>query len=131
MADRWARWRLPELGVRAAWRAAVGRVVLPGEHDAPGPPADSSDRSDWAWDVAERAAVRALQHPQPFAGDGAVEDTSTTLMPCASDCFRGELEITAVTPALVSCARPPGSLLTRPLWACGCLSDERPPRSVC
>lgn len=50
---------VPESTARAAWRAAVERVVLPGEHDGPGPPAGSGDRSDWAWGVAERAAADA------------------------------------------------------------------------
>ncbi|MEV0811113.1 hypothetical protein [Micromonospora sp. NPDC050200] len=49
---------VPEPTVRAAWRASVQRVVLSGERDLPAP-ADGEDRTDWAWDVAERAAANA------------------------------------------------------------------------
>lgn len=41
--------------VRAAWRAAVRRAVVPSEHHAPAP-AEAGERGEWAWDVAERAA---------------------------------------------------------------------------
>ncbi|GAB1646853.1 hypothetical protein [Krasilnikovia sp. MM14-A1259] len=50
---------VPETTVRAAWRAAVQRVVLPGERDAPRPAGDADDRADWAWSVAERATADA------------------------------------------------------------------------
>lgn len=47
---------VPEPTVRAAWRANVLHIVVPGENDLPAP-AGGVDRGEWAWTVAERAAA--------------------------------------------------------------------------
>lgn len=50
---------VPEPTVRAAWRASVARVVVPGENDLPTPGA-AETRVEWAWTVADRAATDTL-----------------------------------------------------------------------
>ncbi|WP_432830541.1 hypothetical protein [Dactylosporangium sp. CA-092794] len=47
---------VPLTTVRAAWRAAVHRLVVPGEQSAP-VPAGAEERAERAWDLAERAAA--------------------------------------------------------------------------
>jgi hypothetical protein len=49
---------VPEPTVRAAWRASVHHVVVPGENDQPAPDAAEA-RVEWAWTVADRAATDA------------------------------------------------------------------------
>ncbi|WP_190250010.1 hypothetical protein, partial [Dactylosporangium sucinum] len=46
---------VPLATVRAAWRAVVQRVVVPGEQHSPVPVA-ADERAERAWDLAERAA---------------------------------------------------------------------------
>ncbi|MFG2039877.1 hypothetical protein [Dactylosporangium sp. NPDC048998] len=57
---------IPFATARAAWRAALQRVVVP-RRAALARPGRASERGEWAWDVAEHAA----------AGSG----TATTVIP--------------------------------------------------
>lgn len=106
---------VPEPTVRAAWRASVQRVVLPGEQNLPAS-ADDEARADQIWHMAERAAtsaasvvlprrIRRIDERVAAAGVSWLRPNSpntTAAQPARNQSQAGSLQRSPLPPCLVA-----------------------------